>query len=330
MAFIYCCPQILDEHTQKKPPTYQLNMADAYSAQILQSWNEAFDVCQNLFDADELVQCIIAAERDLCDLSMPLYHRMRYELFLARSYGDWDKANNALIRCKAILASTSNNHKDDPNELIQERLQEVRELARGVRAQLDKQRHEMGVPRSLYDDVDMVDESEEDESCEEAAEDAESESNEDSAREGTVGEDVVVEGAVTMETEQTEKTEKLAGIERTRIPFEIKEVDNSVKSGLRLPTTPTSPKLSADPLRLPETDFEEKAEPASRWRRGLRATSAKLRSKFKVGNNTNVESGENKDAVKPEPESVVEATQRLVRRLTSHAIRSRKQDPTTR
>jgi hypothetical protein len=52
-------------------------MADAYSAQIFQSWNEAFDVCQNLFDDDELVQCILAAERDLCDLSMPLYHRMR-------------------------------------------------------------------------------------------------------------------------------------------------------------------------------------------------------------------------------------------------------------
>jgi hypothetical protein len=234
------------------------------------------------------------------------------------------------MRCKAILASTSNNYKDDPNELIQERLQEVRELARGVRAQLDKQRHEIGGPRSPYDEVEMIDESEEDEGREEAAEDAESESNEDSAREGTVGEDVVVEGAVTIDTEQTEKTENLAGMERTRIPFEIEEVDNSVKSGLRLPTTPTFPKLSADLLRLPETDFEEKAEPASRWRRGLRATSAKLRSKFKVGNNTNAESGENKDTVKPEPESVVEATQRLMRRLTSLAIRSRKQDPTTR
>jgi hypothetical protein len=62
----------------------------------------------------------------------------------------------------------------------------------------------------------------------------------------------------------------------------------------------------------------------------MRATSAKLRSKFKVGNNTNVESGENKDPVKPEPEPVVEATQRLMRRLTSLAIRSQKQDPTTR
>jgi hypothetical protein len=47
-------------------------MADADYAHTFQSWSHAFNVCQNLYDDDELEDCIDATEQDLDDPSMPL------------------------------------------------------------------------------------------------------------------------------------------------------------------------------------------------------------------------------------------------------------------
>jgi len=132
-------------------------MADADYAHTFQSWNDAFNVCQNLYDDDKLEECINVTEEDLDDPTMPLYHRMRYMLLLVGCHEDWDKANDALVRCEAIFQSVSTYHKDDPDENVQDGLQDLRELIEGIRVDYDTQLREA----EEADEVDEVDEEDE-------------------------------------------------------------------------------------------------------------------------------------------------------------------------
>jgi hypothetical protein len=216
-------------------------MADADHAHAFQLWSHAFNVCQNLYDDDEIEECINATEQDLNDPSMPLYHRIRYGLLLCGCHEDWYEANDALIRCEAIFQSVSTNHKDDPDEDVQESLQEIREMIDGVRGILDTQLREMeedDEDDEEVDDVDMMDGEQ-------------------------AGEDVKMEEIIE-DDNGVKRTPLLEGeIEDMKL-VAAPEPSSDSRSGARLPM-PTTPKLSADPSRLPEFKIEEQAatEPAS-------------------------------------------------------------------
>jgi hypothetical protein len=114
-------------------------------------------------------------------VSMPLYHRMKFELVLASCLGDWWEAEDALNRCEIIWQSTHAYHKQDAdadadaNDLVQQSLRDIREVLDRARAQHDVQPHAAEDPSVAddedfeYDDGDlrMVDDFDEDEEDEE-------------------------------------------------------------------------------------------------------------------------------------------------------------------
>jgi hypothetical protein len=154
-----------------------------YPAQVLLSWSTAYSACFQLYEDDKLEACIDTAESHLSDMSMPLWHRMKFELVLASCLRDWWEAEDALNRCEIIWQSTHAYHKQDAdadadadaNNLVQESLRDIRELLDGARAQHDVRPHAAEDPRVAedgdfeYDDDDlrMADDFEEDEEDEE-------------------------------------------------------------------------------------------------------------------------------------------------------------------
>jgi hypothetical protein len=222
-------------------------MADADYAHTFQSWSHAFNVCQNLYDDDELEDCIDATEQDLDDPSLPLYHRMRYELLLVRCHEDWHEANDALIRCEAIFQSVSTNHKDDPDEDVQKGLQEIRELIDGVRVHHDTQLREMEDEDEEVDDVDMMDGYDED-TQEDAREDAQEDAGEEEAGEKEAGEEADKGAGEDATMKMEEMVEDDNSVKRTPLSEtgEIEDMklvvepepSSDSKSGVRLPTTP--------------------------------------------------------------------------------------------
>ena len=202
--------------------------ADDYADPAFEQWNNAFNACQNLYDDDELEECVNATEQDLDDPSMPLYHRMRYELLLAGSHEglcEWWQAEDALTRCEAIFHSTSTNHKDDTDESIQKCLRDLRELIEGVRAHHAVQPHTLARP-TYEDDVDMMDWYDG-----EADEQADKQADKDVKMEEIVEDENSVRRMPLSETGE---------IEDMKLVVEPEPAEPS----LRLPTTP---RLSADP-----------------------------------------------------------------------------------
>jgi hypothetical protein len=291
--------------------------ADGYADPAFEQWNNAFNACQNLYDDDELEECVNATEQDLDDPSMPLYHRMRYELLLAGSHEglcEWWQAEDALTRCEAIFHSTSTNHKDDTDESIQKCLRDLRELIEGVRAHHAVQPHTLARP-TYEDDVDMMDWYDG-----EADEQADKQADKDVKMEEIVEDENSVKRTPLSETGE---------IEDMKLVVEPEPAEPS----LRLPTTP---RLSADPPRHTEFKFEEHAKksnlveqsepepelnsnkqaeqattPLSRWKR-FRSSSAKVMTKIS-------------NAVKTESETEPEASDGPSRE-PAIAVRSRKRN----
>jgi hypothetical protein len=254
-------------------------MADrsGYSAQVLQSWSTAYSACFQLYEDDKLEECIDTAESDLSDMSMPLYYRMKYELVLASCLGDWWEAEDALNRCENIWQSTHAYHEHDAdagadadaNNRVQECLRNIRELLDGARAEHDVLPHAVKDPRMAededfeYDDDDlrMADDFEEDEENEENEEDEEDEDfeeNEDEeARDTTMDLEQIVEETVEEADSSLKSMPSKFGSSMPAATGEVEEPMSSepskaegVKSWARL-----TPKLSADPPRLPELPF---------------------------------------------------------------------------
>jgi hypothetical protein len=121
-------------------------MADSgHSAQVLQSWSTAYDACYRLYEYDKREECIDVAESHLRDASMPLYHRMLFELILGGCLGCWYEAGDAVARCEGIWHNTHTYHKDDTDELVQDSLAEIRQFLDGM------QREHAMKPRAMED-----------------------------------------------------------------------------------------------------------------------------------------------------------------------------------
>jgi hypothetical protein len=105
--------------------------SSSHSAQALQSWSTTYDACYQLYDDDKLEECINVAERHLEDDSMPLYHRMLFEL-LGGSLGDWYEADDAIRRCEATWHTTHNYNQKDTDEFIRDSLAEIHQLLDGM------------------------------------------------------------------------------------------------------------------------------------------------------------------------------------------------------
>lgn len=116
-----------------------------HSAQFGKSWNTAYKACFPLYGDDKLDECIEAAERHLRDDSMPLYHRMLFELLLGGDLGDWWEAEDHIRRCEAIWHNTHAYHQNDPDKLVQDSLAEIHQLLDGM------QREHAMKPRSMED-----------------------------------------------------------------------------------------------------------------------------------------------------------------------------------
>jgi hypothetical protein len=142
----------------------------------------------------------------------------------------------------------------------------------GVRAILDTQLREMeeddedDEDNEEVDDVDMMD-------GEQASEQADKQADKDVKMEEIIEDDNSVKRTPLLEGE----------IEDMKL-VAAPEPSSDSRSGARLPM-PTTPKLSADPSRLPEFKIEEQAKlvesitPPSRWKR-FRSSSAKVISKI--------------------------------------------------
>jgi hypothetical protein len=137
-------------------------MADDNSAQNLESWATAYGECYQLYLDDKLEECIDIIESHLLDSSVPLYHRMKFETTLAAVLDDWYEADDALTRCEDLWQSTCAYYQQHGggDEIVQEGLNDIRELLDGVRIQHD------ALPRRIEyrgDDADVMEEDEEDE-----------------------------------------------------------------------------------------------------------------------------------------------------------------------
>jgi hypothetical protein len=117
------------------------------SAQAMESWSTAYNACHKLCEDKKLDECVRVAKRHLRDESMPLYHRMLFELILAGSIGDWYEANDAIRRCNAIWHNTHAYHQNDPDEYVQESLAEIRQLLDDARRDHDMKPRAMEDPR---------------------------------------------------------------------------------------------------------------------------------------------------------------------------------------
>ena len=116
-----------------------------HSAQVLQSWDNTYNACSQLYDDDKLDECIDVAESHLSDDSMPLYHRMLFELLLGGSLGDWWEVDDHIRRCEAIWHNTHAYHQNDADEMIRDGLAEIRQSLDGM------QREHAMKPRSMED-----------------------------------------------------------------------------------------------------------------------------------------------------------------------------------
>jgi hypothetical protein len=117
------------------------------SAQVMESWSTAYNACRHLCDEAKLDECIRLAKHHLKDDFMPLYHRMLFELILARSIGCWYEANGALRRCEAIWQSTHAYHGHDHHKDVRDNLAETRRLIDGARRDHDRKPRAMEDPR---------------------------------------------------------------------------------------------------------------------------------------------------------------------------------------
>ena len=139
---------------------------DGHFAEVQKSWSAAYDRCYRLYDDDKLEGCIEVAERHLKDDSMPLYHRMIFELLLGGSLGCWYEAGDAIRRCEAIWHNTHAHHQHDTDKLVQDSLAEIRQLLDGM------QREHVMQPRAMEDPrLEGYEEDEEDEEDEEEDDD---------------------------------------------------------------------------------------------------------------------------------------------------------------
>jgi len=124
-------------------------MADDYSPQVLESRAAKYDECYQLYDDDRLEECIDTIESHLTDSSVPIYHRMKFEIVLAACLGDWYEADDAIVRCEDLWQSTNAAYQQrdaddddaDDDELVQEGLQDIRELLDGLRFHHDALPH---------------------------------------------------------------------------------------------------------------------------------------------------------------------------------------------
>jgi hypothetical protein len=131
------------------------------SAQAMESWSTAYNACYQLCEDEKLDECIRVAKSHLRDESMPLHHRMLFELILARSIGCWYEANGAIRRCEAIWQSMYAYHGHDHHKDVQERLAETRQLIDDARREHDRKPRPMRDPRLAeydgYEDDDLDD-----------------------------------------------------------------------------------------------------------------------------------------------------------------------------
>ena len=110
--------------------THQLAMADnsGYSVEVLKSWAAAYNACYQLYKDKKLEECIVLVEHHLRDDSMPLYHRMLFEIIFGGILASWYEAGDAIARCEAIWHNTNAHHKNATDECIQGSLTEIRQL----------------------------------------------------------------------------------------------------------------------------------------------------------------------------------------------------------
>ena len=118
---------------------------DRHSAEVQKSWSAAYGRCYRLYDDDKLEECIVLAERHLKDDSMPLYHRMLFEILLGGNLGCWYEAGDAIMRCEAIWHNTHAYHQNDTDRLVQDGLANIRQLFDGL------QREHAMRPRAMED-----------------------------------------------------------------------------------------------------------------------------------------------------------------------------------
>ena len=135
---------------------------DGHFAEVQKSWSAAYDRCYRLYDDDKLEECIEVAERHLKDDSMPLYHRMIFELLLGGSLGCWYEAGDAIRRCEAIWHNTHAHHQHDTDKLVQDSLAEIRQLLDGMQREHVMQPRAMEDPRLEGYEGDEEDEEEDD------------------------------------------------------------------------------------------------------------------------------------------------------------------------
>ena len=321
-------------------------MADGYSEQVCQLWNDAYNLCQHLYDDDKLEDCIDAIESDLLGSSMPLYHRMRYYLLLAESLGDWHEAEDALLRCEYLLQSTSTHHRQDPDENVQGSLRQIRRLLVGARA------HDATQPRPGRDsrfpgeddmdvmeaDVEVMDGYEEDDEDDEDKDEEEDEDEDEAIMET----EELLEVDDSVKGVPSEIVEFNSSVKRT--PGEVEDVKSVVEPSSKAAEVKSG--VTTDPARLPELSFDRPGAVSrlvsmnetanntdSAADRKLRADDkTNIDNKIADSNKSarseanDIESGENKIAVKTEPE--LEATQRLSKSSTL-AIRIPKREPKT-
>jgi hypothetical protein len=139
--------------------------SNRYSAQVVKSWNTAYNACLQLYEDDKLEKCIAVVQRHLEDDSMPLYHRMLFELILGGSIGSWWEAGDHFRRCEGIWQNTYAHHQNDADELVQDSLADIRQLLDNMQREHDLK------PRSMEDPRLADFEEDEDEECDEDAED---------------------------------------------------------------------------------------------------------------------------------------------------------------
>jgi hypothetical protein len=141
--------------------------SNRYSAQVVKSWNTAYNACLQLYEYDKLDKCIAVAQRHLKDDSMPLYHRMLFELILAGSIGSWWEAGDHFRRCEGIWQNTHAHHQNDADELVQDSLADIRQLLDNMKREHDLKPRSMEDPRlAEYEEEEEDDPGEQDEQVE--------------------------------------------------------------------------------------------------------------------------------------------------------------------
>jgi hypothetical protein len=222
--------------------------SNRYSAQVVKPWNTAYNACLQLYEDDKLEKCIAVVQRHLEDDSMPLYHRMLFELILGGSIGSWWEAGDHFRRCEGIWQNTYAHHQNDADELVQDSLADIRQLLDNMQREHDLK------PRSMEDPRLADFEEDEDEECDEDAEDYDIMEGE----EYVVDEDWESEEAPMMElgesgdvgaidADEEEDADAVMKLGESKHVRETLEVESTVK-----------PEVERMPLEMLELDAEAK------------------------------------------------------------------------